>query len=292
MKCMISECTKQLKIGVLAEALAFLLTASSLTAPVQGASAPPASEQEEVRLYVNGVGYPGHAVLYKDTTYVELGEFTDEVRLCDETWDSAALCARFSGEDIEMSVTDGAAYMIANNRYLWCENGVFADGERTYVPLRAAAKALGADVAWNADEFAAYVTTGDTPILPGDQYYNADEVYWLSRIIYSEAGIEPFRGQIAVGNVVMNRVRSAQFPDSIYGVIFDSKYGVQFSPTANGTIYCTPSEEAVIAAKICLEGYSVSDIILYFLNASLASNFWIPQNRDYVMTISGHDFYS
>jgi len=75
-------------------------------------------------------------------------------------------------------------------------------------------------------------------------------------------------------------------------VIFDRKYGVQFTPIANGTIYCAPDEDAVIAAKLCLEGYTLSEDILYFLNTSLATNFWVPQNRDYVMTISGHDFYS
>ena len=99
-------------------------------------------------------------------------------------------------------------------------------------------------------------------------------------------------GQIAVGNVVLNRVRSEQFPNTIYEVIFDRAYGVQFTPTANGTIYCEPDEEAIIAAKLCLEGYTLSEGILYFLNPALSSNFWVPNNRDYVMTIAGHDFYS
>lgn len=289
MSCIVNETKKPLKIGILAEALAILLTASSWTA---SAEVPTIETEETVRVSVNGVEYPGRTVMYHDTTYVELGEFADEVRLCTESWDEAAACASYAGEELELSVTDGAQYIVANDRYLWCENGVFADGENTYVPLRAAAKAFGADVTWNADEFAAYVTTGDTPILDGDAYYDEDEVYWLSRIIYSEAGIEPFRGQIAVGNVVLNRLADDSFPDTVYDVIFDWRFGVQFSPTANGTIYKTPSEESVIAAKICLEGYTVSDDILYFINASLASNFWVPQNRDYVMTISGHDFYS
>ena len=125
----------------------------------------------------------------------------------------------------------------------------------------------------------------------GEEYYDASEVYWLSRIIYAESGAEPFLGKIAVGNVVLNRVASAQFPDSIYGVIFDKKYGVQFSPVANGSIYKTPNSDSVIAAKICLEGYSVNNKVLYFMNPKLATNNWISQNRKYAFKIGTHYFY-
>lgn len=289
MNCILYETKKHLKLGVLAEAVAVLLTASSWTS---SACVPDTVSEDPVRIYINGVEYPGRTTMYHDTTYIELGEFSNEVYVCTSEWNEEAVCASYAGEGIDISVTDGTEYLSANGRYFWCEHGVFADEESTYVPLRAAAKAFGAEVEWNAEEFAAYVVTGTGAPLPGEEYYDADEVYWLSRIIYSEAGIEPFRGQIAVGNVVLNRLEDDAFPDTIYDVVFDWRFGVQFSPTANGTIYQTPSDESVIAAKICLEGYTVSDDILYFINASLAKNFWVPQNRDYVMTISGHDFYS
>ena len=114
----------------------------------------------------------------------------------------------------------------------------------------------------------------------------------MSRIIYAEAGAEPFLGQLAVGNVVLNRTRSEKFPDTIYGVIFDRKYGVQFTPTENGRIYCVPSEESILAAKACLEGYTVSDRILYFIYEEIATSFWVPNNCTFVMGIGCHDFYS
>ncbi len=277
----------------LLEVLLCLLTASAV--PLYAQAAPVYSETREteyVQMYINDVPYSGRAVLYEDTTYVDLHEFTAEMNVCRASWDAGEQTARFFGTDIVMSVRNGAEYLEANGRYLWCPTGVFADESRAYVPLRTAAKALGADVIWNAEEFAAYVVAGTSTIRPGNAYYVEDEVYWLSRIIYAEAGAEPFDGQIAVGNVVLNRTRAEIFPDTIYDVIFDREYGVQFTPTANGMIYCTPSEESIIAAKICLEGYSLSHEILYFINAALATNFWVPQNCRYVMTISGHDFYS
>ena len=113
----------------------------------------------------------------------------------------------------------------------------------------------------------------------------------MARIISAEARGEDFRGKIAVGNVVLNRVRSSQFPNTIYGVIFDKKYGVQFAPTSIGTIYNTPTEESIIAAKACLEGYSLSSDILYFFNPKHSSATWIKQNREYAFTVGNHVFY-
>ena len=293
MKDVRSICKKYVKIAVLAEIVACLLTASSVSVVAQEIPTNPDSPATEyVKTYVDGEEYTGRAVLYEDTTYVDLAEFSRRIVPSQMTWDENACAASLTGEGVSITVQNGMDYLCANGRYLWCPAGVFAGEGYAYVPLRVAAKIFGAEVSWSEEEFAAYVESGGGVIASGDEFYDEGELYWLSRIIYSEAGIEPFTGQIAVGNVVLNRVRSSQFPNTIYEVIFDRAYGVQFTPTANGTIYCIPDEEAIIAAKLCLEGYTLSDGILYFLNPALSSNFWVPNNRDYVMTIAGHDFYS
>ena len=85
---------------------------------------------------------------------------------------------------------------------------------------------------------------------------------------------------------------SDEFPNTIYDVIFDRKYGVQFSPVANGSIWNTPNADSVAAAKICLDAYYLSRDALYFLNPDLATNFWIPNNRDFLIKVGGHEFYS
>ena len=293
MKSVRNACKKYVKIAVLAEIVACLLTASSVSVVAQEIPTNPDSPATEyVQTYVDGREYTGRAVLYEDTTYVDLAQFAERISPVRMTWEEASGVATLTGDGVSVTLQNGMDYLCANGRYLWCPAGVFAGEGYAYVPLRVAAKIFGAEVSWNEEEFAAYVVSGGDVIASGDVFYDEGELYWLSRIIYSEAGIEPFTGQIAVGNVVLNRVRSAQFPDTIYEVIFDRAYGVQFTPTANGTIYCVPDEEAIIAAKLCLEGYTLSDGILYFLNPALSSNFWVPNNRDYVMTIAGHDFYS
>ena len=293
MKSVRNTCKKYVKIAVLAEIVACLLTASSVSVVAQEIPPNPDSPATEyVQTYVDGRAYTGRAVLYEDTPYVALARFAEEIHPVRMTWEETSGAATLEGDGLHITVQNGMDYLCANGRYLWCPAGVFAGDGYAYVPLRVAAKILGAEVLWNEEEFAAYVTSGGGVIASGDAVYDEGELYWRSRIIYSEAGIEPFTGQIAVGNVVLNRVRSAQFPNTIFEVIFVRAYGGQFTPTANGTIYCVPDEEAIIAAKLCLEGYTLSDGILYFLNPALSSNFWVPNNRDYVMTIAGHDFYS
>ena len=99
------------------------------------------------------------------------------------------------------------------------------------------------------------------------------------------------KGKVAVGNVVLNRVKSDEYPNTIYSVIFDKKFGVQFQPVENGSIYNEAVQGAYLAAKLCLEGYNVVGECKYFLNPDKATNFWITQNKKYFSTIGSHDFY-
>ena len=128
-------------------------------------------------------------------------------------------------------------------------------------------------------------------MVKADSAYDYEDLYWLSRIISAEAKGEEFTGQIGVGTVVLNRVRSSQFPNTVKGVVFDKKYGTQFTPVANGTIYQTPTQSAVIAAKMCLDGYTLSNSVLYFLNPSIATSSWIQNNRKYAFRVGNHEFY-
>ena len=132
------------------------------------------------------------------------------------------------------------------------------------------------------------ITSGSGPILSGEQAYQADVVYWLSRIIYAESGNQPLDGKIAVGNVVLNRVASPRFPNSVYEVIFQRN---QFTPAANGSINRTPSAESVVAAKLCLDGANTAGSALYFVNPTVAPGSWASRNRPYVATIGAHAFY-
>ena len=127
------------------------------------------------------------------------------------------------------------------------------------------------------------------PIVNADSFYESSAVYWLSRIIYCESGGEPLAGQIAVGNVVMNRVKSDKYPNTIYNVIFDP---YQFGPASTGIIERTPTEMAVIAAKICLEGYNVVGDSLYFINPNSSDSEWFTTSLRLNAVIGNHAFYA
>jgi len=119
------------------------------------------------------------------------------------------------------------------------------------------------------------------------------DIYWLARIIEAEAKGEPYQGKVAVGNVIMNRVKSSKFPNSVYDVIFEYTNGVpQFSPVADGSIYNTPSAESMKAAEEAYNGARPVGNALYFFNPAKASGSWITKNRTYMTTIGGHAFYA
>ncbi len=244
-----------------------------------------------MNLNVNGRQVLKNRVFYKNgVTYVPMFGFADWLGVFTYSFDKTTSTAVLTGTNLEIRARAGDYYIEANDRYFYTGGPVLLHEGQIHVPILPMTKALNSHVEWRDNSF--YVRSGDTRLLKtGAQVYNADEVYWLARIISAEAKGEPMKGKIAVGNVVLNRVRSKAYPNSIYGVIFDRKYGVQFSPVSNGTIYQTPTVDSIIAAKMCLEGYSLSTEVLYFLNPKTASSSWITQNRPYVFTIGKHAFY-
>lgn len=245
------------------------------------------------KVYVEGQEIlAGECVIIDSITYVPLRNFCNVFADCDISWNGNTNTATVKTADLTMTVQSNAAYITANGHCYYTVGKVLNLGGHLYVPIRPLAKAFAEELSWNAEQRCVELTHEGSVRAVKTAAYNADDLYWLSRIISAEAKGEPFEGQIAVGNVVLNRVRSSAYPNTIYGVIFDRKYGTQFSPVAFGTIYNKPSASAVIAAKICLEGYSVSDSALFFVNPRLATNNWIQRNRVYEFTIGNHDFYS
>lgn len=103
-----------------------------------------------------------------------------------------------------------------------------------------------------------------------------DDIMLLARAIHAEARGESFTGQIAVGSVILNRVHSPLFPDSIREVIMQSnEYVHQFTPVADGSINLAPDETAVNAALQALMGEDPTNGALFFYNPRIASDRWI-----------------
>lgn len=128
------------------------------------------------------------------------------------------------------------------------------------------------------------------PAKVGSTKISSHERDLLERLVEAEAGGEPYEGKLAVATVVMNRVNSSQFPNSIHSVIHQKN---QFSPVANGSIKKKASSDSKRAVKQVIdEGYrSFGPEVVYFLNPKIATSKWIIRNRTYVTTIGNHAFY-
>lgn len=261
-----------------------------------GASADAAFPPNAVgtRVYLDGEEIlQGDCIILNSTTYVPLRKFCNLFADCSFSWDGRSNQATVKSASLTMTVKSDAAYITANGHVYYTVEKVRNFGGHLYVPIRPLAKAFDTELRWNAQARSVEISTENrTREAVAWANYQSDEVYWLSRIISAEAKGESFEGQIAVGNVVLNRVRHRDYPNTIYGVIFDRKHGTQFSPVSYGTIYQQPTESAIRAAKICLEGYTLSDSILFFMNPRVATNNWISKNRPYAFTIGNHDFYN
>lgn len=114
------------------------------------------------------------------------------------------------------------------------------------------------------------------------------DVQLLARAINGEARGEPYEGQVAVGAVILNRVKSSSFPNTIAGVIYEPG---AFTAVSDGQINVPIAENSTIvkAARDALNGWDPSGGALYYFNPSTATNKWI-WSRPLIKTIGKHRF--
>lgn len=112
------------------------------------------------------------------------------------------------------------------------------------------------------------------------------DVYLLAQCIYGESRGEPYKGQVAVGAVVLNRVKSSAFPNSISGVIYQRG---AFSAVDDGQINLTPDANALKAAKDAMNGWDPTGGCLFYYNPDKTTNAWI-RSKPIVLRIGSHVF--
>lgn len=236
---------------------------------------------------IDGVEVALSAQLYQETTYVSLRTLMACMApLATVSWVGGQ--AVVVGEDFTLTARGGENYLTYNDTIVPVEHGILLEEGVTLVPVRILVDLLGGTVDWNPDCGTVSITSQGA--IEGEAW-SWEDFYWLARIISAESRGEPVEGQIAVGNVVLNRVDSDDFPDTIYEVIFDLRWGGQFEPVENGTIYETPTQECVLSALRVLEGESVVGDSLYFLAPALTDNHWAIEHCVYVTSIGCHWFY-
>ena len=112
------------------------------------------------------------------------------------------------------------------------------------------------------------------------------DVSLLAHCVYGEARGDPYVGKVAVAAVVLNRVRSSSFPNTISGVIYQEG---AFTCVSDGQLYLTPDEDAYRAARDALNGWDPTYGCLYYYNPATAVSAWI-WSREVRLTIGAHSF--
>lgn len=115
---------------------------------------------------------------------------------------------------------------------------------------------------------------------------NSNDVNLLARVIYGEARGEPYTGQVAVGAVIMNRVKHNSFPNTLASVIYQSG---AFDAVADGQVNLSPDSTAKKAAQDAINGWDPSYGAIYYFNPSTATNKWI-WSRPLTVVIGKHRF--
>lgn len=258
-------------------------TDSAQVLPAAAATSLNASPQTQPDITVNGVSI-GHAI---PQTTVDGVLYVAADPILEALYPQLLLvqkegCLTAAAPGMTLCARTGDAYIQVNERYLYVPGTVLCQDE-ILLPAEILCQALGCSLQ-EEENGALTIRQVEDPISP--KVYDEEDLYWLSRAIYSESGNQPMQGRIAVGTVILNRVADPTFPNSIQEVIFAPG---QFSPVANGTIYREPDHDSIVAAQLCLDGVKEADDCLYFNVTSMRS--WADRSRTYVCTIGGHNFY-
>lgn len=184
--------------------------------------------------------------------------------------------------DSKKALVNGKSYELDAN--------VEISNNRTMVPVRFIAENLDCSVTWDKLTLSILINKENTEVpvsATKDRGYSDDEIIWLGRIVHVEGLDLSPEGKLAIANVILNRTKNDQFPKSIYEVIFDRNYCVQFPPAFKaGFKDLVPSGESIIAAKMALEGINNIDNCLYFNDVPFKS-----KKNDLFKKIDGQYFY-
>ena len=229
-------------------------------------------------------------IMIDGTTYIPLRSFSDAVRGT-VSWNNDERAAKME--------KNGHTFLFYIEKNICVADGIEKDyasiiyQDLTFIPLRAVSEVLGYDVQWDDVNLTVKITAQnvDIPEVCRDYSYQYEDILYLGKIIQIECGYQPFEVKLGVAGVVMNRVRSPKFPNTVKGVILDTNYGVQFPPAHTDKINITPSKESIIAAKCALRGTNSVGNALYFIDVKSAPNSWVGKNRPYCKTVGGMSFY-
>lgn len=168
-------------------------------------------------------------------------------------------------------------------------DGIYGSSTVAAVKLFQKKNGLTVDGIVGKSTFEALGMNASAKVLQGNSNsstYQSSDLYLLAKCIYAEARGESYTGQVAVGAVILNRVRSSSFPNTIAGVIYQQG---AFTAVTDGQINLEPDSTAINAATDAMNGWDPTYGCLYYYNPAVATSSWIF-GRKTVTTIGKHVF--
>ena len=230
-------------------------------------------------------------ILINNSTYIPLRAFADAIG-GGISWDSGQKAATFTKGSNTFVFYSGRNYSTVNGKQSSWAAVNYKD--LLFIPVRFVSENLGYGVEWDALYLTVKIAAPGVSVAEKykDYSYSFEDMLYLGKITQLESGYQSFKTKIGVCNTILNRVRSSEFPNTVKGVIYDTKYGVQFPPAHTDGMNNTPSKECMIAAKCALNGVNLVGGSLYFVDVEYAtSDSWVHTNRTLYTTIDVTNFY-
>lgn len=247
-----------------------------------------ASDEVFVRINDQSIKNEEMILLNKGVLYGQLSDWTGRFEI-DLEWMPLPQYAVVKKEGNFIIFRRESTQVTVNNQHEHMEHATFTKNGRVYVPLDYLSSLFEFDYAWDPKFHLVTIETSEK-IVDQDEIiktinYTEEDLIWLARIIDVEAGGGSLKKQTAVGNVVLNRVKSELFPNTIYDVIFANG---QFPPAHRSDFQTRePRPNSWLAAKRALMGVVIAEDCLYFNNRP---HRWLDQSRLF-MVIEGEYFY-
>jgi len=237
-----------------------------------------------VDIKINGVNLktPVNSFLENGTVYVPVRALCEALGATVD-WNEATEAAMVTKGDVVLnfSETDPSMHKAQLYHDSFC------------TPVRIIAEAFGFKVDWD-NRYYNVLITADGYTVPeafiNHSAYSDEDILLLAKLIYAEAGACTFNEQLGIGGVVMNRIKSPSYPNTISGVIYDTKWSVQFPPAFDGSLDRDPSGVAIIAAKCVMHGTNVVGGSIGFTYTGDTTS-WITQNMTPYVAFDSITFY-
>jgi hypothetical protein len=228
-------------------------------------------------------------ILIDDTAYIVARSLVNALNE-KIVWDNETRTVTITNELNEIKFIVDSNTVLVNSKKIEIDSKPFIRNGRTYIPLRIVADYLGCNINWVQETYTVELYKKD--VIVKDDYiytpnYNDFDLETLSKIVQVESSDGSMEMKLAIANVVLNRVKSNRFPNTVADVIYQKDVHVQFPPAHRDSFKTVePSLYTKIAAKNALEGLNNIDECLFFNNSPFKS-----KSDDLYKIIEGEYFY-